>query len=80
MKKGLFNKNYSFWDALSWVAFAIVVIYAILKVLKIIQSPVTAGLVIVLSIVLSAAYFFGKQARAIEWLSEKNGHLKKSII
>jgi len=50
------------WDILGWVAFAIVVLYILLKVLGIIHSPITVDIVALLS----GAYFVGRYAKKID--------------
>ena len=52
----------SIWDILVWVAFAIVIIYILLKILGIIQSPITVDIIALLS----GAYFVGRYAKRID--------------
>lgn len=52
----------SIWDILVWVAFVIVVIYLLLKILGIIKSPVTVDIIALLS----GAYFVGRYAKKID--------------
>ena len=52
----------NFWDTLAWVAFAYVVIYALLKVVGLLHSPVQDDI----GLIISAAYFIGKHAQKID--------------
>lgn len=56
------TKKGSIWNILAWIAFAIVVIYILLKILKIIESPVTIDIIALLS----ATYFVGRYAKRID--------------
>lgn len=50
------------WDTLAWVAFGYVVIYALLKVVGVLHSPVQVDI----GLIVSAAYFIGKHAQKID--------------
>lgn len=62
-------------DALAWVAFAIVVLYLLLKVLGIFESPLIADL----TAVASGAFFVGKYAQKIDTYGEKIDVINKNI-
>lgn len=53
----------SFWDILAWVAFAYLVIYALLKVAGVLHSPLPVDIAAVASV----AYFVGKYAQRIDF-------------
>ena len=57
----------SFWDTLAWIAFAYVVIYAILKVAGTIHSPLQIDVAAIISI----AYFVGKYAQKIDFFGKE---------
>jgi len=56
------SKQYQFWDILAWVAFGIVVVYFVLKIVGVLHSPPIADLIAVAS----AAYFIGRYAKRID--------------
>lgn len=49
-------------NVLVWVAFGIVVLYLLLKILRVIHSPVTIDIIALLS----GAYFVGRYAKRID--------------
>jgi hypothetical protein len=53
----------SFWDILAWIAFAYVVIYAILKVMGVLHSPIPIDI----AAIVSTAFFVGKYAQRIDF-------------
>ena len=56
------TKKKSIWDILVWVAFFILILYILLKILGVIKSPVTLDIVALLS----GAYFVGRYAKKID--------------
>ena len=57
----------TFSDTLAWIAFAYVVIYALLKVLGIINSPPSLDI----GLIASVAYFLGKYAQKLDFLTKE---------
>jgi len=55
-------KKKSVWDILVWVAFFILILYILLKILGVIKSPITLYIVALLS----GAYFVGRYAKKID--------------
>ncbi|MBI4439990.1 hypothetical protein HY638_03380 [Candidatus Woesearchaeota archaeon] len=51
-----------FWDILAWIAFFIVVLYFFLKIVGVLNSPIGADVLALLS----AAYFIGRYAQKID--------------
>lgn len=77
-------KNYDrLLDALAWVAFAIVVLYLLLKVLGVFESPLIADI----AAIASGAFFVGKYAQKIDMIdkavfsiNKRLGTLEKEFI
>ena len=57
----------SFWDILAYIAFAILIVYFLLKILGIIHSPVEFDIVALIS----GAYFIGRYTMKIDFISDK---------
>ncbi len=64
-----------FWDFLSWVAFAVGVIYVFLKVRGILHSPAISDLVGIGSV----AYFLGKKSQKIDTLESDLSSVKTDL-
>ncbi|MBU1204051.1 MAG: hypothetical protein KKG60_03215 [Nanoarchaeota archaeon] len=56
------KKKLKTFDILAWIAFGIVVLYFILKIIGIIQSPMTIDLIALIS----GAFFIGRYAQKID--------------
>ena len=52
-----------FWDTLAWIAFAIVVLYFLLKAVGIINSPAIVDVITILS----AGYFIGETVISVKY-------------
>lgn len=65
----------SFWDIMAWIAFAYVVVYAILKVAGILHSPLTVDV----AAIASAAYFIGKYAQRIDFSIKETDFVKNDL-
>jgi len=72
MKK---NKRWVVLDKLGWIAFSIVVLYFLLKILGVIHSPLTLDV----TALISGAFFVGKYAMKIDYLSKDVSNLKKEM-
>lgn len=57
----------SFWDWLAYVCLGLLVAYFLLKILKLIQSPVEFDILALVS----AAYLVGRYAMKIDFMSDK---------
>jgi len=68
-------KKRNIWDILVWVAFAIVLIYILLKILGVIKSPVTIDIIALLS----GAYFVGRYAKRIDDTFNDIENIKEDI-
>lgn len=68
------NKN-KIWDILAWLAFGILIIYILLKILKILHSPITIDIVALLS----GAYFIGRYAKKLDNVSSDIEKVKHDI-
>ena len=65
--------KYNFWDVLAWIALASIVLWAILKIAGIINSP----LLIEYYPIFAASYAFGWQMNKLSTISEDVKDLKK---
>lgn len=63
------------WDMLAWVAFAIIILYFFLKIIGILNSPITADLIALIS----GAYFVGKFAKKMEDNFRDVGRMKNYL-
>ena len=63
------------WDTLAWVAFGYVVLYAILKVIGVLHSP----LQIDIAAIVSVAYFVGKSAQKLDFSVKEIEAVKHNI-
>lgn len=62
-------------DRLAWIAFAVVVIYFLLKIIGVIHSPITIDLIALLS----GAYFVGRYAMKIDTALESITHMREDF-
>lgn len=67
----------NFWDTLAWIAFAYAVIYALLKVTGVLNSPIPIDVAAIASV----AYFVGKHVNRVDFMAKeietlKAGHAK----
>ncbi len=65
----------SFWDILAWIAFAYVVLYALLKVAGILHSPLPLDA----AAIASTAYFVGKYAQRIDFSIKETDFVKNDL-
>ncbi len=72
IKKIIRYAREDFWDFLSWIAFAIGVIYVFLKVRGILHSPVISDIIGIGSV----AYFLGKKSQKLDAVEEDLHELK----
>lgn len=63
------------WDLLAWIAFAVVILYIFLKIIGVLNSPITADLLALLS----GAYFVGKFAKRMEDNFKDVGRMKNYL-
>ncbi len=70
------TKRRGVWDTLVWIAFAIVVVYILLKMLGIIKSPITIDIIALFS----GAYFVGRYAKRIDDTFKDIKNIKRDII
>ena len=70
------NKNMAkIWDILSWIAFAIVFLYFLLKILGVLNSPVSIDVITLLS----GAYLLGRHVKKIDIVVDDVEYLKKDV-
>ncbi|HLC65102.1 MAG TPA: hypothetical protein VJI46_03200 [Candidatus Nanoarchaeia archaeon] len=62
-----------FWDVLAWIAFFIVVLYFFLKIIGVLNSPISADVLALLS----AAYFVGRYAQKIDTFLQDVENIKQ---
>ncbi len=65
----------NFWWYLSWIAFAIVFLYFLLKILGIIHSPISIDLIALIS----AAFFVGRFVKKIDDMFKNVKIIKKDL-
>lgn len=65
----------SFWDTLAWIAFAYLVVYALLKVAGVLHSPLPVDI----GAVASVAYFIGKYAQKIDFSTKEMDFVKNDL-
>lgn len=65
----------TFWDTLAWIAFAYVVIYALLKAIGVLNSPVPIDVAGIVSI----AFFVGKYAQKIDFSNKEIDLIKGDL-
>lgn len=75
IKKIIRYAREDFWDFLSWIAFAIGVIYVFLKVRGMLQSPVISDIIGIGSV----AYFLGIKSQKIETVERDLNSVKGDI-
>lgn len=69
------NMKSSFWDILAWIAFGIVILYLLLKILGIISSPITLDIITLLS----GAYYVGRLFQSVESTAEDVKAIKTEV-
>ena len=69
------KKYWSVLDKIGWVAFAIVVLYLLLKAFDVIHSPFTIDLIAIIS----GAFFVGKYAMKIDYFFKDVEDIKEDI-
>lgn len=64
------------WDTLAWIAFGIVILYLLLKILGVIKSPVTLDIIALAS----GAYYVGRYAKKIDYTFSDIEDIKEDVM
>ena len=68
-------RNWSVLDTIGWIAFAIVVVYLLLKAFGVINSPLSVDLMAIIS----GAFFVGKYAMKMDYFFKDVEYIKEDI-
>jgi len=66
----------NFWDVLAWIAFGIVFMYFFLKIIGVLNSPVSVDVVALIS----GSYFVGRYTRRIDDGFKDVENMKNDLI
>ena len=69
------RRNWSVLDTIGWIAFAIVIVYLLLRALGVINSPLSVDLMAIIS----GAFFVGKYAMKMDYFFKDVEDIKEDI-